>query len=108
MVYPWTTNRRSYQVRLLLLMNETEPPPIQPAFLVSLVVVTWQKQKTIQVGGKAFFHRLFLELVTRRCGFFLKMILVESWWLIIMIGYDYGYDIMIFWVVFFWFSLQYH
>jgi len=26
------------QVRLLLLMNETEPPPIQPAFLVSLVV----------------------------------------------------------------------
>lgn len=26
------------KVRLLLLMNETEPPPIQPAFLVSLVV----------------------------------------------------------------------
>ena len=26
------------QVKLLLLMNETEPPPIQPAFLVSLVV----------------------------------------------------------------------
>ncbi|CAJ1334686.1 unnamed protein product [Effrenium voratum] len=27
------------RVRLLLLMNETEPPPIQPAFLVFLVVV---------------------------------------------------------------------
>lgn len=33
-----SAGRATPRVKLLLLMNETEPPPIQPAFLVSLVV----------------------------------------------------------------------
>ncbi|CAE7173445.1 unnamed protein product, partial [Symbiodinium microadriaticum] len=41
-------------VKLLLLMNETEPPPIQPAFLVSLVVEPQMHEKGLMLGNADF------------------------------------------------------
>eukprot|EP00439_Symbiodinium_sp_Y106_P002174 s6264_g1.t1 len=45
--------RATPRVKLLLLMNETEPPPIQPAFLVSLVECVFAVVSSI--------YRLLLE-----------------------------------------------
>ena len=42
------------QVKLLLLMNETEPPSIQPAFLVSLVVEPQMHEKGLMLGNADF------------------------------------------------------